>query len=236
LYLNPEAQAYQAAMLNGTFDDFLFSYVDRSNWTGKTIYDLGAHVGFHTLNFAERVGTNGHVYSFEPHPLHLERVRLHLDRSPDLAARTTVFPIAASDRAGTTQFRFADTIERGGSSASFIEGASTAFPRSHYQSFQTMDVETARLDDLVAQARCAPPDLMKIDVEGAEGLLLTGAVDTLKKFRPRIVIEVHSIPNMLRVGELLVPLGYAFSILQDEDRRCFIAAEPANGPVRPSSG
>ena len=226
LFLNPDAQAYQTSMLDGTFDKFLFDYIDRNDWRGKVIFDVGAHIGYHTLNFAVRVGASGQVFAFEPHPSHLERIEINLKRNPDLKARINLMPLAASNGQGRLKFFCAESIEAGGSSASFVEGSSTPFPKSYYADYSAIGVETARLDDLIASGKCLPPDMLKIDVEGAESLVIEGALETIKKHHPRIVMEVHSLPNMLRVTTLLLPLGYSFTLLEDEDRRCFIAIEP----------
>jgi FkbM family methyltransferase len=228
LYMNPEAQAYQAAMLQGTFDQFFFNYIDRTSWGGKVIYDIGAHIGYHTFNFAHRVGLEGRVFSFEPHPLHLERIKVNLSRNTDLAVRVTLMPVAISNNAGYLEFFCTESVEGGGSSASFIEGASTPFPKSNYSQYRAIEVEAARLDDLVSDGRCLPPDLIKIDVEGAESLVIEGALDTLRKYKPIILMEVHSLPNMLRVTTLLLSLGYSFDLLEEEDRRCFVAVEPSD--------
>jgi FkbM family methyltransferase len=226
LYMNPEAQAYQASMLDGTFDKVFFDYIDRWDWRGSTIYDIGAHIGYHTLNFAHRVGANGRVFSFEPHPTHQERLNTNLSRSPDLADRVTLIPIAAGNRNGPVEFYITESVEGGGSSGSFAEGASTPFPRSHYADHRAIQVESARLDDLVMAGRCAMPDLMKIDVEGAESLVIEGSREVLRKSKPLILMEVHSQPNMMYVTTLLVPLGYTFVLLEDAGHRCFVAVEP----------
>jgi FkbM family methyltransferase len=233
LYMNPEAQSYQTTMLQGTFDQFLFDYIDRTNWSGKVIYDIGAHIGYHTLNFAHRVGVEGRVFSFEPHPLHLERIKVNLSRNADLAARVTLVPVAVGNNAGRLALFCTESVEGGGSSASFIEGASTPFPRSNYSQYHAIEVETARLDDLVSAGRCLPPDLVKIDVEGAESLVIETALATLRKYKPIILMEVHSLPNMLRVTTLLLSLGYSFNLLEEEDRRCFVAVEPSDTKAEP---
>ena len=228
LYINPDAQAYQSKMLEGKFDQALFEYVDRTNWNGKVIYDIGAHIGYHTLNFAQRVGEKGRVFSFEPHFLHLNRIKMNLSRNSDLATIVTLVPVAVSNSSGRIEFFSTDMVEGGGSSASFIQGASTTLPMSSYTNYKPTEVESASLDDLVARGRCLPPDLLKIDVEGAEGLVIDGGLETLRKYKPRIVMEVHSLPALLHVTTLLLSLGYSFNLLEEEDRRCFVAIEPLN--------
>lgn len=242
VFMNPNAPAYQLEMLQGVFDRSVFEYIDRLEWTGKVIYDIGAHIGYHTLNFAQRVGPEGHVYSFEPHPTHRERIEKNLSRNYALAIRVSLLPFAVGNQNGRLDLFCTEGVESGGSSASFIDGASTPFPRSKYEQYRPISVDVVRLDDLVQSHRCLPPDLIKIDVEGAEGLLIEGAMDILVRYHPLIVMEVHSLPNMMHVTTLLLGAGYTLNILEEEDRRCFVAAEPAeskqpvNKRVRDRSG
>jgi hypothetical protein len=66
---------------------------------------------------------------------------------------------------------------------------------------------------------------LKIDVEGSEHLVLKGAINVLKNFRPILLIEIHSIYCMLKVFEFLNLLNYKVDLLKEEiDGRCFIAA------------
>jgi hypothetical protein len=53
-------------------------------------------------------------------------------------------------------------------------------------------VRQLRLDAMIS-AECLPdPDLMKVDVEGAEAAVLDGAVEVLRRARPVLVIELHA--------------------------------------------
>lgn len=230
LYMNPDSLAYQSDMLHGIFDRDLFDYIDRKDWTGKIIYDIGAHIGYHTLNFAYRVGLDGRVFSFEPHPSHIERLKLNLSENEDLAARVTLTQVAIGEKSERLQFIFqesVESIENGRSSASFIEGASTPLPSSYYSDFATTEVDVKKLDDLVKDSRYPPPELIKIDVEGAESLVIMGALETLHEYKPIILVEIHSPANMLHVVTLLQPLGYSLLLLKEEDDgRCLLAFEP----------
>lgn len=113
LFMNRHAKAYQESMLQGTFDQFLFDYIDRKDWSDKTIYDIGAHIGYHTLNFGHRVGPSGKVFAFEPHTKHVERIRVNLSRNADLAGRITLMPIAVTSRLGTVQLYCTDSLVGG---------------------------------------------------------------------------------------------------------------------------
>jgi hypothetical protein len=69
-------------------------------------------------------------------------------------------------------------------------------------------VRTETIDALVA-AGMAPPDLMKIDVEGAEAAVIRGAARTIEAHRPLMLIEVHSAEAGRGVAAAL-PCGYVF--------------------------
>lgn len=64
------------------------------------------------------------------------------------------------------------------------------------------------VDELVALGRVEGPDLIKIDVEGAELGVLKGAIFTLRAHRPDVFIECHSPDLRLRCAELLQSLSY----------------------------
>jgi FkbM family methyltransferase len=120
---------------------------------GGVFVDVGANVGFHTVLASQIVGPTGLVAAVEPAPWTLDLLRANVWRSGGLAA---VLPVAASDAAGTVQL----AVEQGHrSGARFTETAGA-------------EVESARLDDLLPEVVA---DVVKIDVEGAEPLVLRGA-------------------------------------------------------------
>ena len=67
LFLDPSG-AWQKKMIDGSYDQFLFDRIKGKDLRGKVIYDIGAHIGYHSLYFARLVGSGGRVRSFEPSP------------------------------------------------------------------------------------------------------------------------------------------------------------------------
>lgn len=224
LLMDPTVNAYQLAMLQATYDEVLFAVVDTHKWTGKVIYDVGAHIGYHTLNFAVRVGEQGRVYAFEPHELHVRRLRENLEANDDLKQSVEVLRVAVGDRTGQGAFLYSDDLEGGGSSGSCLATAHTPHPRVHYAHHRETQVKVVSIDEVVASGVCLAPDLLKIDVEGAEGLVLRGARDTLRQYEPVVLLEVHGIVAMQETSDVLRGLGYEMELLQEEDRRCFYVA------------
>jgi Methyltransferase FkbM domain len=83
------------------------------------------------------------------------------------------------------------------------------------------------LDQLVAQGTIAPPDFLKIDVEGGELAVLRGAAETLRDRRPRLVIETHGHAVETAVADLLVAAGYRVTIVAQ--RRWLREGRPLQG-------
>lgn len=221
--------SWHKEMLEGTYDAFFFDYLKKRELSGKTILDIGAHVGYSALCFAELVGPKGHVFTFEPNPHNTKYIKETLAKNPELAKRTRLLELALSSSDGREDFIFSDKVEEGMSSGSFIQSADTISEKSDYEArrgFKRTPVETARLDSLL-ESKTIPvkPDIMKIDVEGAESLVLEGAANAIRRHAPLLLIEIHSISNMYSVMLFLGKEGYSTELLKKEpDGRCFIAA------------
>jgi hypothetical protein len=72
-----------------------------------------------------------------------------------------------------------------------------------------LTVPSISLDHLVFQTKeLHPPNVVKIDVEGAEVRVLKGAVQTLTQFRPKLFIEIHGPREHTDCREFLEGIGY----------------------------
>ena len=210
-------------MVAGNFDAFLHEELQaRINVTDKVCWDVGAHFGYHSLMLA---ACGAQVVAFEPNVHNAARLRQNLARNPALAARIRVRNEALSDRAGTLEFvESADLDET--SSGSHLAAATTPSDGAGYENFQRVTVPCARVDDLLTAGE-KPPAVMKIDVEGAELLTLTGARETLRQHRPLLLIEVHHIHLMFHLRPLLEECGYRLELAEGappEPSRCFVVA------------
>lgn len=223
---------WQKKIINNTYDTFLFERLNTEALQGKVIYDIGAHIGFHSLYFARLVGPEGKVYAFEPNPKNLERLKLICDKNTDIKNIITIFDVAVSNVLGTEEFSMSEDIESGRSSGGFIDTADTIWERGAFKQrgFTETKVRTVPLDLFKEELGISEaPDLIKIDVEGAESLVLLGAKNTLLIKQPIILLEVHSMLNMFNVVSTLSSLSYEMEILKEEnDGRCFIEARPKN--------
>lgn len=229
IYFDP-AGPWQKTILDNAYDTFLFKRLAADKLEGKVIYDIGAHIGFHSLYFARLVGPKGKVYAFEPNPKNIERLNLIREKNPDIKNIITVCDVAVSNVLGTEEFSMSEDIESGRSSGGFIDTADTIWERGAFtmRGFKEMTVKTVPMDLFKQELGIEEaPDLLKIDVEGAESLVLLGAKNTLLSKKPIMLMEVHSMLNMFNVMSILSSLSYEVEIIKEEsDGRCFIEARP----------
>ncbi len=137
-----------------------------------TVLDVGAMAGLFTLMAAPRVRR---VISFEP----LERNVAFLARNVRLAglANVEIVPKAVGDCDGTIPFHVYRSERRGPLGMGSVVGG---------QGSEPITVSCTTLDSLDLA-----PDLIKIDVEGAEAAVIDGARETLRRHRPLLFIEAH---------------------------------------------
>jgi FkbM family methyltransferase len=147
---------------------------------GATVYDIGANIGVFAVRFARRVGALGHVYCFEPNPvcIHLLKTKLKIARADNF----DIFPVCVSDRTGMEEF----TVNYGNTLLGVGEGSPMADKPGH-----KIQIERRTLDALIADFNMRPPDVVKIDVEGAESRVVAGMLSALHAHRPILFIELH---------------------------------------------
>jgi FkbM family methyltransferase len=154
---------------------YIFPLVKKNS----VILDIGAWNGAYTLFFAILMQGTGRVYAFEPDPVAFDALRDNLEKNGldnVLAER-----LCMSNHVGTAELKqkkhFGDTL------SSIVGDASRGFSGG--------DIVKATTIDQYCQDNRILPDGIKIDVEGAEGLVVDGARNTLEKAHPWILLEFH---------------------------------------------
>jgi FkbM family methyltransferase len=146
---------------------------------GSVAIDVGANWGLHTLYLSRLVGETGRVLALEPFPPAFEELEWHL--ATNGCRNVRALKVAASDANGQARFIPGDSPSTGRLNFGGAAPADTG-----------MTVPTRTLDAVVEEARFDRLDLVKIDVEGAEGQVLLGAGATIDRFRPVLVIDLHT--------------------------------------------
>lgn len=226
LFVDPSRPAFRD-MLTGGYDDFMWPIVP-AIIDGEVILDIGAHIGFHALAFAAMRPT-AKVIAFEPNPVNLQRLHQNLSLDPELASRVQVVGAALGDTEGTFTFNASGNVDDQTSSGGYLDTVTpplepAIYERSHFTSFQ---VEVQRLDHLALKDAWGRVAFIKLDVEGAEHLVLRGAVELLERDKPVLCIEVHSVNCMLETQAVLAPLGYSVRMLkEDRPSRAHVLCHP----------
>lgn len=186
---------------------FPFAMLRRLVRPGDVVYDAGANLGLYSRYLVAALGAR-QVVSFEP----LADNRRFLARNLELggiAPRVTVLPYALADEDGTAEFQVDDVQSASGTLSKVTGGDACVGRRNLGLGPLTATVPCRRLDTVVAAEGLPLPDVIKIDVEGAEALLLRGASGLLRERRPRLLIELHGADVTCEVLPLLDELGYA---------------------------
>lgn len=144
------------------------------------VYDLGANIGYFSL-LAARHADESRVYAFEALPANIERLQSNIALNPNLEP-IEVIPKAVAAKNGESSF-----LVHASGGMGKLQGSSGR--QADY--LEEIQVETLALDDFVYAERHAPPDLIKMDIEGGEGPALKGMARLLKEIRPILLIELH---------------------------------------------
>lgn len=180
-YLDSRSSLFHRVVLAGHYEPELTRRCVELLDPDRDVLDIGANIGFHAVLFARRLRT-GTVLSVEPTPRALNRLRRNLERN-GVSVRVSIFEGVASSEPGEVQIHTIAGREEysslGAMSHPSISGATT----------ETLTVSATTVDDLVAQ-RSLRPGFMKIDVEGAEHLVIAGAGQVLAEHRPIILAEL----------------------------------------------
>jgi FkbM family methyltransferase len=184
---------------------------------GNTFFDAGAHYGWMSLAACHRVGAKGKVVAFEASPPLLECLQYnkHANRFQQLE----IVAKAVSESEGQwVPFYVAD---QGDSFLNSLVDHPMEPVAGAPQQKATIKVQTVTLDEF-STTRKLQPDLVKIDVEGAELLVLRGCRRILAECRPRFIVAVH--PTWLPAGQNATELfelfrGHGYRVTASETVR-----------------
>lgn len=181
----------------GTYELDLQQAVHDLAKPGMVAYDLGANIGYISFLLAKEVGSGGKVFAFEPLPANQERLRKNMFLNPTL--KIELIPKAVAEASGNRQF----LVHNSGGMGK-IEGAEGR----EMQYRNMIDVDCVALDDFVFKQGNPNPNLVKIDVEGGEGLALQGMIRLLQETKPLFIIELHGQKAAETCWEILTKAAY----------------------------
>ncbi len=148
---------------------------------GDHALDCGAHVGLFAVHLARWVGPQGSVTAFEPLPGNAECLEIAI-RENRFEDRLVLERAAVGDRERTLNLVFVPSALNSG--GAYVQTEGTSLPSGH----ERIAVRMIALDRYPLRR---PVRFLKIDVEGAEPLVMRGAADLLRTDRPAILSELH---------------------------------------------
>lgn len=195
-------------------------YLEKLLSPGKVFVDAGANFGIYTVMASKAVGEMGRVISFEPSSRAFPVLRRNI--AINGFKNVLAFPVALADKAGKALLYHHSAV---GSDA--LAKDSTFGPNAYAQ-----NIETESLDNVVRQTSVKKVDVIKMDVQGAEELVLRGAMDILISMRPVIMFEYHA-QGALSLGlepngtwDLLDGLGYYFQCVEQRGTATLLLSPP----------
>lgn len=181
---------------------------------GGVVIDVGANIGFFALKFAAWAGASGRVFAIEPEQGNFDRLS-HRVKRQGYSSRVSLIQAAAAEKSGELRLAI-----------------NPINPMDHRLSADGTPVRAITIDDLCASQGWPAVCLIKIDVQGAEGRVIAGALETLNRFSPALYIEIEesSVPGA-EPGALLIDdlasLGYLPYTLEKDGAKRVVETDAA---------
>lgn len=186
--------------------------VDLFKDKSKEAIDVGVYRGVYSYKLAEQFK---HVHSFEANPI----LNLYLKKNLSAIIKNmTLYNYALSDKNGSAILKipyrgksfFNDNIEE-----IYKLGCATIHKENNFENYNSYKVETKKLDDIIKDKEIS---FIKIDVEGHELNVIEGALNTIKKHKPSLLIEIeekHTKKPVLETVKKITNLGYTANYLNE---------------------
>lgn len=174
------------------------------NLNGQIVYDVGSADGVYTMFFCRSVGLNGKVVAYEPNPLLCRRLRENLSLNNFHNVRVFQMALGRTHRKDTLVFP----------SKMLGVGSLEENERNRInkrKDARAVEVLVDTLDNQIAQRNLPAPTFMKIDVQCLELNVLYGMTETIRKHKPKLLVEIHvdwEKRNTLQIVNFLSKHGY----------------------------
>jgi FkbM family methyltransferase len=216
--LSPSSDLFRRILRNGSYEPELASLFRKHVNPSKDIIDVGANIGFFTVLGAKL--TAGRVLAVEPTKAAAQRLQHNIELN-SVAERVILFKGVVSNSSGEETINVINGREEYSSIGNLIH------PSAAGAVYEQERVTSMSVDDLVEQFNLQP-GLIKIDVEGAEGKVYSGANHTLATYRPIIISELSE--------ALLRPMGSsAVEIVRNIERLGYLVIDPLNPKQSPGT-
>jgi FkbM family methyltransferase len=166
----------EAAIYYHAFEPLCRSIILGHLTPGAVFVDIGANIGFYSLQARKRVGPEGRVVAFEPNPDTVKKLKRNLQLN---GMEIELFEAALSNRVEVVTLYSPEGCH-----------GETSMRHCGGRQVSEKQVPAVRLDDVFPRD-IDRIDFLKIDVEGAEAMVFEGAQTVLRRFRPPVLLEIN---------------------------------------------
>lgn len=191
------------------------AYINSTIKKGDTVLDIGAHKAGYLFFMLKQVGGSGKIVAFEPQSTlynYIKKMKTLFNWG-----NVTIEHLALSDSVGTVTLY----IPTNKANKTSTPGATIVNHKVDSKFNKTENVSTETLDSYCTRNNIQP-DFLKIDVEGNELKIFQGGVNTLKKYKPKIMVEIEALhvgqEQVLGTFKFIESLGYTGFILHHLER------------------
>lgn len=208
-HLNPSNYPDQCILLDGAFEKESTYFIKNYCKQGMVCLDVGANFGYYSVLIAKLVQETGSVLSFEPSSIF--RSRLIANIQLNNFKNITTFDIGLSDKREILEIYIGSQT----ATMHWIDGEDGQLSPMK----EKIDLET--LDNVIKERSISRIDFIKVDIDGHEYRFLQGAIETIRQFKPVILLEVNNMHywkagvDIFDFYELVIKLGY--NIYRDGD-------------------
>ena len=202
MILSPSEYIDSRLYFFGTWEPSLTAFMMQRTKKDSVAIDIGANIGYYTLMFSKSVGGSGKVYSIEPSPKTLKKLRdnLALNQSDNVV----VMPYGISDKAERREF--------------VLDGSNLG--ASHFGQPSDNGLELVRLRSIIEATDLSRVSIVKVDVEGFEVPVLRDILNLISELGAQLTIvsEIRNTPEACALLKDFRASGFRALALSNEYR------------------
>ena len=164
--------------INGIHEKMLTNLIKKEIHSGDVVLDIGAHIGYYTLQFANLVGPTGKVYAFEPEPKNFELLKKNVQINKH--DNVVLIQKIVSDKDGIVEF-FISKFDSIGNKLFKSNG-------EHETKEYAIKIESTTLDEYFKDSK-EKIDFIKMDIQGGEGKAILGMKNLLKENKNLKIVQ-----------------------------------------------
>ena len=181
IWVNLADLAVSWAIMQGQYEPAEVAFVRQHVRDGDSVLDIGTNIGFFSLLLSKLTGPTGRVIGFEPLSFLYEAAIKSVEENQFV--QCSIHNVALASQHGSAQLIYAPGSTNWG-------GAFLSFDGVGLPKHASVSVPVAPLTDFVSDLAAR---FVKIDVEGAEHVVLSAAQDYLHQHRPVVMSEIHEV-------------------------------------------